>query len=122
MKAKIPEDISKLQLLKANIASSPFGLNDIRFQPHGMYLSNSTDRLYVVNHNNGYSSVIVFDIKYNMNCLKDENCLFQNTASLVFKAEIRSDLFPFMALNDVVEASPTEFYVTQWLPYSYPKR
>jgi len=66
--------------------------------------------------------VIVFDIKYNLNCLKNKNCLLQNSASLVFKTEIRSNLFPIMSLNDVVEASPTEFYVTQWLPYSYPKR
>ena len=27
-----------------------------------------------------------------------------------------------MALNDVVEVSETEFYVTQWLPYGFPKR
>ena len=122
MKNEIPKDISKLELVKANIHSSPFGRKGFQFQPHGMDVSNTTDRVYVVNHNNGYSSVIVFDIKYNLNCLKDENCLFQNWASLVFKAEIRSNLFPLMALNDVVEASSSEFYVTQWLPYPYPKR
>ena len=122
MKDEIPKDMSKLQLVKANIHSSPLGRKGFRFQPHGMDVSNSTDRIYVINHNNGYSSVIVFDIKYNLKCINDENCLFQNWASLVFNEEIRSDLFPLMALNDVVEASPSEFYVTQWLPYPYPRR
>ena len=36
--------------------------------------------------------------------------------------EITSTIFPFMALNDVVEASANEIYVTQWIPYPYPKR
>ena len=119
------KDLQKLDIVKANIHSSPFSRKNFRFQPHGMDLSNSTNRLYVINHNKGYSSVIIFDIKYNMNCLKEkpqEGCLFENTASLVFKAEVTSELFPVMALNDVVEASETEFYVTQWLPYGYPKR
>ena len=118
-------NLKKLDIVKANIHSSPFSRKNFRFQPHGMDISNTTDRLYVTNHNKGYSSVIVFDIKYNMNCLKknpQEGCLFENTASLVFKAEVRSDLFPVMALNDVVEVSETEFYVTQWLPFGFPKR
>ena len=119
------KDVKKLDIVKANIHSSPFSRKNFRFQPHGMDVSNSTDRMYVVNHNNGYSSIIIFDIKYNMNCLREkpqEGCLFENTASLVFKGEVRSDLFPFMALNDVVEVSPSEFYVSQWLPFGYPKR
>lgn len=116
---KTKDDMNKLELVKANIHSSPFTLKNYRFQPHGLDVSNSTDRLYCVNHNYGFSSVIVFDIKYNLNCLKDENCSFENVASLVFKTEVRSNLFPLMGLNDVVEASATEFYVTQWLPFSF---
>ena len=122
LKDDMPKDPRKVQLVKANIHSSPFTRKGFRFQPHGMDISNKTDRLYVVNHNHGYSSVIVFDIMYNQECLKELDCPLEDLASLHFKTEIRSNLFPLMALNDVVEASSNEFYVTQWLPYAYPKR
>ena len=119
------EDVKKLEIVKANINSSPIARKSFQLHPHGMDISNSTNRLYAVNHNDGYDSVIIYNIKYNLNCLEENlqgRCLFQNTVILEFKAEIRSDLFPFMALNDVVEASETEFYVSQWLPFGYPKR
>jgi len=122
IKADMPKGLRQLQLVKANIHSSPFTKKDFRFQPHGMDVSNVTDRLYVVNHNHGYSSVIVFDIMYNLKCINEMDCPLENSVSLLFISEIRSNLFPLMALNDVVEASPNEFYVTQWLPYAYPKR
>ena len=124
MKAEIPKDLKQLQLVKANIESSPgFSQNRFRFQPHGIDISNTTDRLYVINHNQDYSSVIIFEIRYNEKCLMDkEACPFKNAASLIFRSEITSNLFPFMALNDVVEASANEIYVTQWIPYPYPKR
>ena len=122
MKAEFPKDSKQLQLVKAKIDSLPFSQNGFRFQPHGMDISNTTDRLYVINHNQGYSSVIIFEISYNVKCLmEDKNCIFENAASLIFKSEISSSIFPLMALNDVVEASANEIYVTQWLPYPYPK-
>ena len=122
MMAETPKDLKQLQLVKANILnSSPFSQNGFRFQPHGMDISNTTDRLYVINHNQGYSSVIIFEIRYNVKCLMDKDCIFENAASLIFKSEISSNIFPFMGLNDVVEASTNEIYVTQWLPYPYPK-
>ena len=115
-------DFKKLELVKTTIDSLPsISQKGFRFQPHGIDISNTTDRLYVINHNQDYSSVIVFDIKYNEKCLMSKDCIFKNTVSLIFKAEITSSIFPFMALNDVVEASTNEIYVTQWLPYPYPK-
>ena len=69
--------------------------------------------------------MIIYAIKYNLDCLEENlqgRCSFQNTVSLEFIDEITSDLFPFMGLNDVVEASETEFYASQWLPFGYPKR
>ena len=119
------EDLKKLEIVEANIKSSPISRKSFQLHPHGMDISNSTNRLYAVNHNDGYDSVIIYDINYNLNCLEENaqgRCSFQNTVILEFKDEIKSDLFPFMGLNDVVEASETEFYVSQWLPFGYPKR
>ena len=73
----------EINIVEANIHSSPFSQKGFRFQPHGMDVSNTTDRLYVVNHNNGYSSVIVFDIVYNEECLNATaytECSLENRA------------------------------------------
>lgn len=105
--------------VKAIIYSFP---KDLRFQPHGIDVSNSTDKLYVVSHNDGYSSVIVLNIQYNDKCIKDADWKCQEPVVLTFDKDIESNLFPHMGLNDVVEASDHEVYVTQWLPFSWPKR
>ena len=38
------------------------------FHGHGLYISNATDRLYVVNHANAYSGVEIFNIEYPSKC------------------------------------------------------
>lgn len=84
------------------------GLPDgISFAPHGIYLSNATQRLYVVSH--GYSfggtRIIIFKIE-------DDNSFLR----LTYLRSIASNLWGDVQLNDVVEhPSGSGVYTTRML-------
>lgn len=83
------------------------------FMTHGLFLSNTTDRLYAVTHNGKSSSIEIFSVGYSDNT--------EGPPSLSWVRSVTSDSFRNMAPNDVVEgASIGELYVTQWLPFSVP--
>ena len=97
--------------------------NGRQFQPHGIHVSNITDRIHVVSHNGDHSSVDIFSIEYNVECLKTLppwGC--NNPASLTFMKSVKSDLFPNVGMNDVVEGNKNEFYVSQWHRFPKSKR
>lgn len=76
--------------------------------PHGIYFSQSSRRLYAVNHDEEHGeSVEVFEL----------------SQELVLKhvGSARSSLFNNFALNDVVEGMGDEFYVTEWLQFGVPR-
>ena len=108
---KIPHPTVVMVPLWRSARNKPSHMIDTRYCPHthGMYLSNSTNRLYVITHY-GYSSQIeVFDIEY-----EPEN---KAPPTLTWVRAVASSSFPNMGINDVVEgASKDELYVTQFLP------
>ena len=109
---------SSIKLHRLEIESFP---QSRRFQPHGIHVSNITDRLHVVSHNGDHSSVDIFSIKYDTKCLEEPSRSIQCTkpASLVFIKSIRSDLFPSGGLNDVVEMNSNEFFVSMFLRFPF---
>ena len=109
---------SSIELHRLEIESFP---QSRRFQPHGIHLSNITDRIHVVSHNGDHSSVDIFSIKYDTECLEEPSRSTQckKPASLVFIKSIRSDLFPSGGLNDVVEKNSNEFFVSMFLRFSF---
>ena len=92
-----------------------------RFQAHGLDVSNTTDRVYAISHNGDHSSVDIFQIHYNQECLVSLpwSC---HPLSLTFLRSVSSSIFPNYGINDVVEAGENEIYVTQWQPFSFPVR
>ena len=103
------------------------------FHAHGLYVSNATDRLYVVNHAHEYSGVEIFRIDYGDDGggggggdgaagggrRKLPVLHHQHTIGADGKT------FPLRAINDVVEAGGdgedgAQVYVTQWLPFAVP--
>jgi hypothetical protein len=83
------------------------------FQVHGIFVSNSTDRLYTVTHRGSFSSIEVFKIKYDDS--SDAGVALKHIRS------VRSPLFPNGGINDVVEGkAPGELYVTRWLAFPKP--
>ena len=109
---------SSIKLHRLEIESFP---QSRRFQPHGIHVSNITNRIHVVSHNGDHSSVDIFSIKYDTECLEEPLRATQCTkpASLVFLTSIRSDLFPSGGLNDVVEKNSNEFFVSMFLRFSF---
>jgi hypothetical protein len=83
------------------------------FYAHGLYVSNLTSRLYVVNHAVAYSGIEIFYIDYST-----------SPPSLQHESTVGGDglTFPLRTINDVVEGDNeiNELYVTQWLPNSVP--
>eukprot|EP00450_Noctiluca_scintillans_P031507 CAMPEP_0194551254 /NCGR_PEP_ID=MMETSP0253-20130528/96130_1 /TAXON_ID=2966 /ORGANISM="Noctiluca scintillans" /LENGTH=420 /DNA_ID=CAMNT_0039398711 /DNA_START=38 /DNA_END=1298 /DNA_ORIENTATION=- len=83
----------------------------IKLVPHGLHFSQTTRRLYVVNHDEEYGeSVQVFDVAQ------------EPSFALTHVVSVRSPLFDNMVLNDVVEGVDGEFYVTEWLVVGRPHR
>ena len=85
------------------------------FHAHGIFVSNATDHLYVVNHAHGYSGIEVFQISYTGD---------GSLPALQHVSTIGGDgtTFPHRAINDVAEGSTdgNQVYVTQWLPLGLP--
>ena len=101
--------------VKLNILGVPDGLD---FHLHGLDVSNSTDRLYAVNHQLTQSSVDVFQISYNIDCIQETwSC---TPVSLEFVTTITSPLFPHAGINDVVEIDEDHFYVSQFQAFPMP--
>lgn len=78
---------------------------------HGVFYSQRSRRLYAVNHDQQRGESIE---------------VFQVTDTQKFDLEhlasVRSEIWAPFALNDVVEgASDDELYVTQWLPFGFPR-
>ena len=86
---------------------------------HGIDVSNTTDRLFFINHHGDSSSVEVLTIKYNMNCISQIpwRC---SPVTLKFVTSISSTLFPNMGINDVVEADDNHVFVSRWRVFSFP--
>ena len=103
---------------KIQLESIPAGR---RFQGHGLDVSNTTDRVYTVSHNGDHSSVDIFLISYNQECLASLPWACQ-PVSLTFLRSVTSNIFPNYGINDVVEAEDNQIYVTQWQPFSLPIR
>jgi hypothetical protein len=86
------------------------------FHGHGFYISNQTDRLYVVNHAHQYSGIEIFRIEYNG---------MGRLPTLHHESTIGGDGVTFKrgAINDVVEGGEeiNEIYVTTWLPHALPE-
>ena len=102
--------------VKLEILGVPAGLT---LRLLGLDVSNSTDRLYSVNHQETTSSVVVFQITYNVECvgLQSWTC---PPVSLQLVTSITSPLFPHGGINDVAEVDVDQIYVTQLLPYPVP--
>ena len=100
--------------MKKPLESSPVRLYINNFPSymlygHGLYVSNKTDRLYVVNHKGPQSVVEVLSIEY-------------SPVRLTYITTVDSYLFPRYGINDVAEGiNEDELYVTEWLPYSTPE-
>ena len=109
---------SSIRLHRLEIESFP---QSRRFQPHGIHVSNLTNRIHVVSHNGDHSSVDIFSINYDTECLEKPSRSTQckKPASLVLIKSIRSELFPSGGLNDVVEKSSNEFFVSMFLRFSF---
>ena len=83
------------------------------FMTHGLFLSNTSNRLYAVTHHGSYSSVEIFQLHYHVDA--------GNKPSLTWVRSVTSDSFLNMGPNDVVEGiTAGELYVTQFLPFSIP--
>jgi sugar lactone lactonase YvrE len=81
----------------------------MKLVPHGIHFSQTTRRLYVVNHDEAYGeSVQVFAVAE------------APSFALAHVASVQSPLFNNFALNDVVEGVDGEFYVTEWLVVGRP--
>ena len=109
---------SSIKLHRLEIESFP---QSRRFQPHGIHVSNITDRIHVVSHNGDHSSVDIFSIQYDKECLEEpsRSTKCKKPASLVFIKSIRSELFPSGGLNDVAEMNSNEFFVSMFLRFSF---
>ena len=96
------------EAVRAEIENFP---STMTFRPHGMYVSKTTDLMYVVNHLGEYSQVEVFKINYDTTPI-----------TLRYVRSVRDDkLFPKYGINDVVEGEKEgEVYITQWLPFGLP--
>jgi len=90
------------------------------FHPHGIDVSNSTDRLFAVNHGDVQSSVEVYKIIYDEECISDSSWTC-SPVILKFITSVKSELFPKYGINDVAEIDSDNFYVTQWRVYPAPE-
>ncbi|XP_023345213.1 serum paraoxonase/lactonase 3 [Eurytemora carolleeae] len=89
---------------------------------HGIYVSNKTDRLYVVDHLGPKSVIQIMKIVYNKSCLESKVWSCTDPVSLLHIKTISSHLFPRYGINDVVEGiNESEIYVTRWLPFPVPE-
>jgi len=101
--------------VKLEVLGAPDGLD---FHLHGLDVSNSTDRIYAVNHQLTKSSVDVFQIRYNAECIQETwTC---PPISLQFITTVSSPQFPHAGMNDVVEVDEDHFYVSQFQAFSMP--
>jgi len=77
---------------------------------HGIFVSNKTDRLYLINHLGPQSVVEVVQINYTP------------SISLQYLKTVKSPLFPRYGINDVVEGiDENEIYVTRWQVLPFPE-
>jgi len=106
-----------LEPVKLHIKGVPEGLT---FRFHGLDVSNATDRIYAVNHQESKSSVDVFEITYNTECLGETwSC---PPVTLTFHTTVTSQHFPHAGINDVAEVDSDHFYVTQFQPFPLPAK
>jgi len=85
---------------------------------HGLYISNSTDRLYAVNHQGHADTIEVFSVTYSPSCISFDTFTCP-PVSLTHTKTIASPLFINFGMNDVAEGKVTdnggELYTTRWL-------
>merc|ERR1712109_288818 len=78
------------------------------FHPHGIDVSNSTDKLFAVNHNDIRSSVEVYQIIYKPECISISTWIC-TPITLNFLTSVTSELFPKYGINDVAEIGMDNF-------------
>ena len=87
------------------------------FMTLGLFLSNATDRLYVVAHHGNESSIEIFSVVEDNEQSAGDGGGRVVSPHLKWLRSVRSTLFPNLGLNDVVEGKTGgELYVTQFLP------
>jgi hypothetical protein len=107
-------DVQSGAAVRVPLAGMPAG---VPFQPHGIYLSNATQRVYAVSHGlaQGDGSRVWV--------LRVADPALGVAGGLVFVRTVQSPLFQAGAINDVVEgANAGELYVTEWLQVPMPAR
>lgn len=84
-----------------------FDANKKGFEPHGIYFSNTTQRLYVVSHTDEKSGTVIeiFDV------------VERPELHLVHRYQLFHTIYGNHAVNDVVEAATdgSSIYMTEWL-------
>jgi len=96
------------------------------FQPHGMYYSNTSRRLYVISHGvaaGSGSRIFIFAVGRRgiENIARGETWGVKDPGGLVYIRTVPSHLFQNGAINDVIEGvDANELYVTNWLQYPIP--
>lgn len=94
---------------------------DRKMVGHGLYLSNATDRLYVINHAGHQDVVEVFSVTYKPSCIIGTTFHCPPVALSLIKI-VGSPLLGYFMMNDVAEGLVTdtnkgELYVTRWVNY-----
>eukprot|EP00397_Hematodinium_sp_SG-2012_P047684 GEMP01054334.1.p1 GENE.GEMP01054334.1~~GEMP01054334.1.p1 ORF type:complete len:301 (+),score=77.67 GEMP01054334.1:398-1300(+) len=112
LRASVPD------VLKLPINGFP---QNVAFQPHGIYVSNITDRLLVVSHRGNHSAIEVLSVKYHDKCMQARPWAC-TPVTLTYVRSVTSPHFPNYGINDVVEgADDNELYVSQWLGAPFPE-
>ena len=116
-----PGDIFALEFTTRRLAPVPrIGYPSATpFQPHGIFFSNKTSRLYVINHQfrPGGEVIDVFSVVD----VKDSNSFPPVRLEYLESVSSSPGQFGNCALNDVVEGGDeNELYVSRWLVYPTP--
>ena len=112
--------------IRKGVAAEPVeipiqGYPDRTLHAHGIYVSNKTDRMYVINHLGPKSVVEVLKIEYNEACLNNDwACAYPVT--LQYLSTVENPMLIQYGINDVVEGmDASEIYITRWRPFATPE-
>ena len=108
--------LDEIELVELELQNMPSGFG---FRPHGMYIHNATQRLFVISHSDALEeeSIAVFDIVLNSGA---------RFPVLIFRFALVTPEWPWFPaqniwfLNDLGVVSDNELYVTQFGPQGMP--